>query len=81
MAPSQLFVFVQIEVDSAPGPPDGRYVVRSGASEKPGHVLVLRRAGDRGFQATVIDAVPLAAEQQARAWLAGPTPRLAGEAA
>jgi hypothetical protein len=104
--PSQLFVFIQMEIPWALGPADGRYLLRSASDGKPEHVVVLdtlgasrslsgrearrlrngsvlRGAGARGTAAapqpeptpvpttrvTIIDPVPLSAEQQARAWL------------
>ncbi|MHB8492311.1 MAG: hypothetical protein ACYDA6_08895, partial [Solirubrobacteraceae bacterium] len=81
MASAKLFVFVQIEVPFPLGPPDGRYILRDTAREDPEQVLVLRSRDDRGCEATLIDAVPLSAEDQARAWLAGPTPRYSCEQA
>lgn len=36
------FRFVQFEVPWAPGPPDGRYIVREHLGEPPGHVIVVR---------------------------------------
>lgn len=45
-APSPLFRFVQVELPWALGPPDGRYLLRSDASEgPPAHVLVLATLG------------------------------------
>jgi hypothetical protein len=51
--PEQLFLFVQMEFPWALGPPDGRYLLRAGASAEPEHVVVLstlgaRRASARG---------------------------------
>lgn len=37
------FRFVQFELPWAPGPPEGRYVVREHLGEPPGHVIVVRR--------------------------------------
>jgi len=67
--PSKLFVFVQFEVPFPLGPPDGRYVMRLQAGGDPEHVLVLRSESDGSTQVTVIDAIPLSAEAQARAWM------------
>ena len=100
--PERLFLFLQFEFPWELGPPDGRYLLRSGAGAEPERVVVLgtlgaaRRAegswrrqmlprNRRGAQiepgslqpapvptarATIVDPVPLAAERQARAWLA-----------
>jgi hypothetical protein len=103
--PEPLFVFLQLELPWALGPPDGRYLLRAGADREPERVVVLgtlgagrawggdslgalrprifSRAGRRGAgpkatpeparvsttRVTIIDPVPLATEQQARAWL------------
>lgn len=89
------FVFVQMELPWALGPPDGRYLLRKAGGpeqDEPQHVLVLSTVGAerRGLlgkrarkrraspepapvpvaRATVVDAVALPAERQARAWLA-----------
>jgi len=66
---AKLFVFVQFEVSFPLGPPDGRYVMRGEAGAEPEHILVVRSEPSGATQATVIDAVSLSAEQQARAWL------------
>lgn len=101
------FVFLQMELPWALGPPDGRYLLRKGNGPdqyEPEHVLVLSTVGAdrRGLlgrrarkrktnpepspvpvtRATVVDAVALSAERQARAWLAELDPeREAGTAA
>jgi hypothetical protein len=67
--PAKIFVFVQLEVPFALGPPDGRYLMREEPGAEPAHILVLRSEREATTQATVIDAVALSAEQQARAWL------------
>lgn len=67
--PAKLFVFVQFEVPFPLGPPDGRYVMREQPGGDPQHVLVLRSEGDGSTRVTVIDAIPLSAEAQARAWM------------
>src|SRR6516225_9719265 len=95
--PERLFLFLQFEFPWELGPPDGRYLLRSGAGAEPERVVVLgtlgaARRADRGWRqqmlprnrrgaelepgpvpparATIVDPVPLAAERQARAWLA-----------
>ena len=100
--PERLFLFLQFEFPWELGPPDGRYLLRSGAGAEPERVVVLGTLGAsrrperswprqmlprnrRGAElepgsvqpapvptsrATIIDPVPLAAERQARAWLA-----------
>jgi hypothetical protein len=93
-----IFLFVQAELPWELGLPDGRYLLRSGATRKPEQVIVLAkfgiRRGDRGLgrwrrrerrresppdsepepvvttRATIVDAVPVAIERQAKAWLA-----------
>ena len=100
--PERLFLFLQFEFPWELGPPDGRYLLRSGAGAEPERVVVLGTLGaarrperswrqqmlprqHRGTElepgsvqpalvptarATIVDPVPLAAERQARAWLA-----------
>jgi hypothetical protein len=100
--PERLFLFLQFEFPWELGPPDGRYLLRSGAGAEPERVVVLgtlgaTRRAERGWRqqmlprnrrgvelepgsvqpapvptarATIVDPVPLAAERQARAWLA-----------
>ena len=100
--PERLFLFLQFEFPWELGPPDGRYLLRSGAGAEPERVVVLGTLGaarrperswrqqmlprhQRGpelepgsvqpapvptARATIVDPVPLAAERQARAWLA-----------
>jgi len=45
--PEPLFLFIQLEFPWVLGPPDGRYLLRSGQSEEPRHVLVLDTIGAR----------------------------------
>lgn len=70
--PSQLFVSVQVEFAETLGPAPGRYLLRSSPDADPERVLVVQGPG-RGEEPltrlTLIDPVPVAAEQQARAWL------------
>ena len=100
--PERLFLFLQFEFPWELGPPDGRYLLRSGGGAEPERVVVLGTLGaarrperswrqqmlprqHRGTElepgsvqpalvptarATIVDPVPLAAERQARAWLA-----------